>query len=77
MLFSDCASDTESDKWEGSDAETLVQDEIFYQDQGLKEAEQKLKSLTIGSSTPNATTRTRQSAAKLLIQSWPISPSGR
>ena len=29
------SGDAKSEKWEGSPAETLVQDEIFYQDKGL------------------------------------------
>ncbi|KAL8858984.1 MAG: hypothetical protein Q9178_004465 [Gyalolechia marmorata] len=67
----------ESNLWERSDTETLVEDEIFYQDRDLREAEQKLKSLALGPSAPDGSTRSKQSAANLLIQSWPNSPSGR
>ena len=71
------SSDAGSDKWDASDAETLVQDEIFYQDAGLREAEQKFKTLTIGPSVPDVADRSKQEAAELLIQSWPNSPSGK
>ncbi|KAL8907497.1 MAG: hypothetical protein Q9171_005839 [Xanthocarpia ochracea] len=66
----------EPDLWEGSDTETLIEDEIYYQDRDLQEAKQKLKSLALGPSAPDGYTRSKQSAAHLLIQSWPNSSSG-
>lgn len=77
LLGSTSLRNREPEKWEGSDAETLVEDEIFYQDQGLREAEEKLKAFTAGPSLPDLSTRSKQTAAELLIQCWPNSPSGR
>ena len=70
-------SDAESEKWEGSQAETLVQDEIFYQDKGLQEAEKKFKTLTVGTSPADGINGRTRVAAEILISNWPNSPSGR
>ncbi|KAK3177031.1 hypothetical protein OEA41_008357 [Lepraria neglecta] len=70
-------NDAESEIWEGSQAETLVQDEIFYQDRGLQEAEKKYKTLTVGPSPADGITQRTHVAAEILISNWPDSPSGR
>lgn len=67
------SSDTESEKWEGSQAETLVQDEIFYQDKGLRDAEKSYEAITTRVLPKDRVTR----SAQVLIASWPDSPSGR
>lgn len=71
------SSHAESEKWEGSQAETLVQDEIFYQDRGLQEAEKNYKTLTVGVSPGDRVTQSTHRAAQVLIANWPDSPSGR
>ena len=63
------SSDMESEKWEGSQAETLVQDEIFYQDKGLRDAEKSYEAITTGVLPKDKVTRSAQGAAQVRIAS--------
>lgn len=71
------SSDANSEQWDGSQADTLVQDEIFYQDRGLQEAEKKYKIITVGVSPNEGVARSTNGAAQVLISNWPDAPSGR
>lgn len=71
------ASDTESDAGTLSQTVTLVEEEIYYQDRGLREAENTYETLTVASLNSDQTHRYGNGAAQALIQSWPNLPSGR
>lgn len=69
-------SDSSSNDWDASEDETLVEDEIFNQDIELREAENQFEALTAQHSSLGRPPQHGRSAAGLLLQTWPNSPSG-